>query len=73
MVSKTMARKKQLTIDLGMGWKTFENVKFPFFVVRLLKAAWASSLTFVSVVALLANVPVAQTYLHTVLSVAVQI
>ena len=47
-----------------MGWKTFENVKFPFLVVRLLNVAWTSSLTLASVVALFANVPVAQTYLY---------
>ena len=47
-----------------MGWKTFEKVKFPFLVVRLLNVAWTSSLTLASVVALFANVPVAQTYLY---------
>ena len=51
-------------MDLGMGWKTFENVKLPFLVVRLLNVAWTSSLTLASVVALLANVPVAQMYLY---------
>ena len=66
-----MAREPQLTIDVGIGWKTFENVNFPFLVFRLLKVAWASSLTFASIVALLANVPVAQTYLHAVVSAAV--
>lgn len=39
----------------------FEKVKLLFLVVRLLNVAWASSLTFASMVALFANVPVAQT------------
>lgn len=55
-------------IDRGIGWKAFENVKFAFLAFKLLKVVWASSLTFASIVALLANVPVAQIYLHSVVS-----